>query len=303
MDYTKDHKNKVNSLLMEKWGYGKKDEAIEEASEEVLGSPGGDSKFSCGMKGGKWEEPDGPCIFAEAIDEVIQEGELDEGFLDRIKHAVTSTDNPGGYMPWSDAESREMDEEGVPLHPTIVRMYKRDKPGFRGERRGWTGKYPPGFWDEDDGAARYAAYQKAGLLGKRLQPGQEKRSFLPDIIDTLEEGSLDEMQGHPGKCCDMAHPDEEHEDYMARITIRLAEDGTESMATTKTKGTVKDEAGEKGESDVEKMLVLLPKINNKVEFEQLVAAVVNHAENIMGSKTPLKKLYKSLPKIVKTKGK
>ena len=26
MDYTKDHKNKVNSLLMEKWGYGKKEE-------------------------------------------------------------------------------------------------------------------------------------------------------------------------------------------------------------------------------------------------------------------------------------
>ena len=29
MDFTKDHKNKVNSLLMEKWGYGKMDEAIE----------------------------------------------------------------------------------------------------------------------------------------------------------------------------------------------------------------------------------------------------------------------------------
>ena len=33
MDYTKDHKNRVNSLLMEKWGYGKKDEAIEVAEE------------------------------------------------------------------------------------------------------------------------------------------------------------------------------------------------------------------------------------------------------------------------------
>ena len=45
MDFTKDHKNRVNSLLMERWGYGK----IEEASEEALGSPGADSKFSCGM--------------------------------------------------------------------------------------------------------------------------------------------------------------------------------------------------------------------------------------------------------------
>ncbi len=30
MDYTKDHKNKVNSLLMEKWGYGKVEEVIQE---------------------------------------------------------------------------------------------------------------------------------------------------------------------------------------------------------------------------------------------------------------------------------
>jgi len=29
MDFTKDYKNKVNSLLMERWGYGKMDEAIE----------------------------------------------------------------------------------------------------------------------------------------------------------------------------------------------------------------------------------------------------------------------------------
>ena len=43
-----------------------------------------------------------------------------------------------------------------------------------------------------------------------------------EAIEEVEE--LEEMQGHPGKCCDMAHPDEEHEDYMARITIRLAEE-------------------------------------------------------------------------------
>ena len=29
MDFTKDYKNKVNSLLMEKWGYGKMEEVIE----------------------------------------------------------------------------------------------------------------------------------------------------------------------------------------------------------------------------------------------------------------------------------
>ena len=42
-----------------------------------------------------------------------------------------------------------------------------------------------------------------------------------EAIEEVEE--LDEMQGHPGKCCDTAHPDEEHEDYMGRTTIRLGE--------------------------------------------------------------------------------
>ena len=36
MDYTKDHKNKVNSLLMEKWGYGKMEEVIQEIEVEDL---------------------------------------------------------------------------------------------------------------------------------------------------------------------------------------------------------------------------------------------------------------------------
>ena len=36
MDYTKDHKNKVNSLLMEKWGYGKVEEVIQEIEVEDL---------------------------------------------------------------------------------------------------------------------------------------------------------------------------------------------------------------------------------------------------------------------------
>jgi len=43
-----------------------------------------------------------------------------------------------------------------------------------------------------------------------------------EAIEEVEE--LDEMQGHPGKCCDDAHPDEDHEGYMGRIAIRLAED-------------------------------------------------------------------------------
>ena len=33
MDFTKDHKNKVNSLLMEKWGLGKKSELNEELGQ------------------------------------------------------------------------------------------------------------------------------------------------------------------------------------------------------------------------------------------------------------------------------
>ena len=32
------------------------------------------------------------------------------------------------------------------------------------------------------------------------------------------------MNGHPGKCCDMAHPDEEHDSYVDRISIRIAEE-------------------------------------------------------------------------------
>ena len=69
----------------------------------------------------------------------------------------------------------------------------------------------------------------------------------PDFLDLDKDGDkeesmksaaeeLDEMHGHPGKCCDMAHPDEAHEDYMDRITIRLSEDGKESMSGSKTKG-------------------------------------------------------------------
>lgn len=43
-----------------------------------------------------------------------------------------------------------------------------------------------------------------------------------EAVEEPEE--LDEMQGHPGKCCDDAHPDEDHEGYMGRISIRIAEE-------------------------------------------------------------------------------
>ena len=39
-----------------------------------------------------------------------------------------------------------------------------------------------------------------------------------------EGQELEEMNGHPGKCCDMAHPDEEHDSYVDRISIRIAEE-------------------------------------------------------------------------------
>jgi len=45
---------------------------------------------------------------------------------------------------------------------------------------------------------------------------------MDEAIGEAEE--LDEMQGHPGKCCDTAHPDEDHEGYMSRISIRIAEE-------------------------------------------------------------------------------
>jgi|10_taG_2_1085330.scaffolds.fasta_scaffold152114_2 hypothetical protein len=58
-----------------------------------------------------------------------------------------------------------------------------------------------------------------------------------------------------------------------------------------------------GERDVQKIIAFLPKINNKVEYEELLIAVTDHAENVMGSGLILKKLYKSLPALVKAKGK
>ena len=78
---------------------------------------------------------------------------------------------------------------------------------------------------------------------------------------------IDEMQGHPGKCCDTAHPDEDHEDYMARITIRLAEE-EEVEAQPKVAGDVARAGAKLGKaSGIE---AALGTINTRPEFEQML---------------------------------
>ena len=88
---------------------------------------------------------------------------------------------------------------------------------------------------------------------------------------------------------------------LIREVLSEAPPGEEETATD-TAAPAPD-AGAESERDVQKIIAFLPKVNNKVKYEQLVVAVLNHAENIMGSKTILTKLYKSMPEIVKTKGK
>ena len=142
MDYTKDHKNKVNSLLMEKWGYGKN----------------------------KMEE--GP------------EDEPFEGY--DTPHVYDVVDAGGDYGDAYTGQSVTRPESTPKLKAMAKKSISRssnDNPHNRGDER-----------DRE---------------GTNLYPeGQE----------------LEEMNGHPGKCCDMAHPDEDHEGYMGRIAIRLAED-------------------------------------------------------------------------------
>ena len=56
MDYTKDHKNKVNSLLMEKWGYGKVEEVIQEVEvEDLEGAEGAEQQPSDKMSAGDFK--------------------------------------------------------------------------------------------------------------------------------------------------------------------------------------------------------------------------------------------------------
>ena len=55
MDFTKDHKNKVNSLLMEKWGYGEMDEVIQEIEVEDLEGAGDAEQASDKMSAGDFK--------------------------------------------------------------------------------------------------------------------------------------------------------------------------------------------------------------------------------------------------------
>ena len=142
MDYTKDHKNRVNSLLMEKWGYGKN----------------------------KMEE--GP------------EDEPFEGY--DTPHVYDVVDAGGDYGDAYTGQSVTRPESTPKLKAMAKKSISRssnDNPHNRGDER-----------DRE---------------GTNLYPeGQE----------------LEEMNGHPGKCCDMAHPDEEHDSYVDRISIRIAEE-------------------------------------------------------------------------------
>ena len=142
MDFTKDHKNRVNSLLMEKWGYGKN----------------------------KMEE--GP------------EDEPFEGY--DTPHVYDVVDAGGDYGDAYTGQSVTRPESTPKLKAKAKKSISRssnDNPHNRGDER-----------DRE---------------GTNLYPeGQE----------------LEEMNGHPGKCCDMAHPDEEHDSYVDRISIRIAEE-------------------------------------------------------------------------------
>ena len=142
MDFTKDHKNRVNSLLMEKWGYGKN----------------------------KMEE--GP------------EDEPFEGY--DTPHVYDVVDAGGDYGDAYPGQSVTRPESTPKLKAKAKKSISRssnDNPHNRGDER-----------DRE---------------GTNLYPeGQE----------------LEEMNGHPGKCCDMAHPDEEHDSYVDRISIRIAEE-------------------------------------------------------------------------------
>ena len=133
MDYTKDHKNRVNSLLMEKWGYGKNK-----------------------MEEGPEDEP-------HVYDVVDAGGDYGDAYPGQSVTRPESTPKAKAEKPISRSSN--------------------DNPHNRGDER-----------DRE---------------GTNLYPeGQE----------------LEEMQGHPGKCCDMAHPDEEHDSYVDRISIRIAEE-------------------------------------------------------------------------------
>jgi len=264
MDYTKDHKNRVNSLLMEKWGYGKK--KMQENEPPFGECP----------EGMLMSDETGKCVETYLHDQPINEDI--SALADPQMMELASTIGPA-LVDFAKLYALPV---AIPSALTLALTL------------GASGKTASELWEEfrEDGAKEFFNnyFLDANLPGAAAPAddalaGQKKRSFLPDIIDTLEEDEtavhgtlkgatpggkeqpythtpgqshskqkigdpklapktpkidqmiggktkpleeeLEEMQGHPGKCCDMAHPDEAHEDYMARITIRLAERGSD----------------------------------------------------------------------------
>lgn len=61
-------------------------------------------------------------------------------------------------------------------------------------------------------------------------------------------------------------------------------------------------SGDKEKADVARMLKLLPNIDNPVEYDQILTAVLKHAEKqpqLRKVRADLTKLYRQLPKFIK----
>ena len=67
-------------------------------------------------------------------------------------------------------------------------------------------------------------------------------------------------------------------------------------------GQEQDASGDKQKADVARILKLLPNIDNPVEYEQILTAVLKHAENqpqLQKVRMNLTNLYRQLPKFIK----
>jgi len=156
MDFTKDYKNKVNSLLMERWGYGKMDEAIE----------GHDGK---------------PC--SEVHPDVTH---LE--FMNKLDEAKEE----GGFITFSDGYK-----------------FKEVSKSFAASN-----------WDKVEVYGIDISSESESLIDSIDDLNQAWDAFGIEASGSLEAEELEETHGHAGKGCDEAHPDEGHEDYMDRLTIR-----------------------------------------------------------------------------------
>jgi hypothetical protein len=69
-------------------------------------------------------------------------------------------------------------------------------------------------------------------------------------------------------------------------------------------GTPEEQPGvepeEKKKSDVARVLSYISAIDNRQEYEQLVAAIIKHGGALPGAKIVLTKVYQQLPKFIKT---